>query len=145
LLILNNWIWSIDIGGLHNWNNLLSVNWHFNSNSSDCLTDNRLVNFDNIGDGWAHYLFNYHLLLDVVWNVLLHVHWHLNWNLHWDMHWDSHLFANWDSLGNFHDVGNLTVSSDWNLFDNAFLGAGTGDITFADSCCGMGALTIALA
>ena len=120
-LVLNNWVWLLDNGGLDNWDDLLSVDWHLNVDSLDCFTDNWLVDLDNPGVSWADLFLDDHIFLDVVWNILLHVHWNLDWDLDWYMDWSSNLLIAWNSLGDLNDVRNLAVFWHWNLFHDAFL------------------------
>lgn len=133
LLALNNRVRLLNIGGLHNWYDFLSKNWHFDVNSFHSFANNRLVNLDHPGDGWANFLFNGHLFLNVVWNVLLHVYWYLDGHLDGHMNWYLHLFVDWKSNRDFSNVWNLTMSCYWDLLNNCLFGIGLCDVTLTDS------------
>ena len=120
-LVLNNWVWLLDKGGLYNWDDLLSVDWVLNVDSLDSITVNWFVNLHNSGVSWADLFLDDHIFLDVVWNILLHIHWNLDWHLNWHVNWNSHLLANWYSLRDLDDVGHLAVFWHWNLFYDTFV------------------------
>lgn len=131
-LALNHWIWHLDTSCLHNWDNLLLVNWNLDTHFLNCFTDNWLVNLNDLGDGFINILLNNNILLDVVWNVLLHVHWDLDGNFDGNMYRHSDSFVDGHSLSDFNDVWDLAASGDWNLFNDTFFGAGMSDVTLVD-------------
>jgi len=120
-LVLDNWVWLLDKGGLDNWDDLLSVDWVLNVDSLDSITVYWFVNLHNSGVSWADLFLDDNIFLDVVWNILLHIHWNLDWHLNWHVNWNSHLLANWYSLRDLDDVGHLAVFWHWNLFYDTFV------------------------